>query len=92
MWSYEHSARTTATRETLWSFFEDVAGWPTWNDGIEPIVLNGSFATGATFQMTPPGEQTLHSRLIDVRPLEGFTDVTELGGVRVTVYHGPACL
>lgn len=55
---------------------EDVAGWPTWNQGIEHTVLEGPFATGTTFLMTPPGEQTLRSQLIDVRAPEGFTDVT----------------
>ena len=37
--------------------------------------------------MTPPGEQTLRSQLIDVRAPEGFSDVTELDGVQVTVHH-----
>ena len=39
MWSYEYSADTSATPETVWPYFEDVAGWPTWNEGIEHIVL-----------------------------------------------------
>lgn len=61
MWSYEYSADTSATPEAIWPFFEDVAGWPTWNQGIEHIVLEGPFTTGSTFLMTPPGEQTLRS-------------------------------
>jgi polyketide cyclase/dehydrase/lipid transport protein len=87
MWSYEHSAETIATPEAIWPYFEDVAGWPTWNEGIEVIVLEGPFATGSTFLMTPPGEQTLRSQLIEVRAPEGFTDVTEFDGVQVTVHH-----
>jgi hypothetical protein len=55
MWSYEHSADASATPETVWPYFEDVAGWPTWNEGIEHIVLEGPFAPGTTFLMTPPG-------------------------------------
>ena len=88
MWSYEYSAETGATPEAIWPFFEDVAGWPTWNEGIEHIVLEGPFATGSTFlMMTPPGVQTLRSQLVDVRSPEGFTDVTELDGIQVTVHH-----
>jgi len=87
MWSCEHRADTSATPETIWPFSEDVAGWPTWNQGIEHIVLEGPFATGTTFLMTPPGEQTLRSQLIDVRAPEGFTDVTKLDGIQVTVHH-----
>jgi hypothetical protein len=41
MWSYEYSADTSATPEAIWPFFEGVAGWPTWNQGIEHIVLEG---------------------------------------------------
>jgi hypothetical protein len=37
--------------------------------------------------MTPPGEQTLRSQLIEVSAPEGFTDVTELDGIQVTVHH-----
>jgi hypothetical protein len=87
MWSYEYSADTSATPEVIWPFFEDVAGWPTWNQGIEHIVLEGPFTAGSTFLMTPPGEQTLRSQLVDVRAPEGFSDVTELDGLRVTVHH-----
>ena len=29
MWSYEYSVDTSATPETVWPYFEDVAGWPT---------------------------------------------------------------
>ena len=57
MWSYEYSADTSATPEAIWPFFEDVAGWPTWNQGIEHIVLEGPFTTGSTFLMTPPGSR-----------------------------------
>jgi hypothetical protein len=35
MWSYEYSADTSATPEAIWPFFKHVAGWPTWNQGIE---------------------------------------------------------
>jgi hypothetical protein len=87
VWSYEYSADTSATPETIWAFFEDVAGWPTWNQGIEQIVLEGPFVAGTTFLMTPPGEQTLRSQLIEVRAPEGFTDVTEVDGLQVTVHH-----
>ena len=87
MWSYEYSVDTSATPETVWPYFEDVAGWPTWNEGIEHIVLEGPFASGTTFLMTPPGEQRIRSQLVDVRAPEGFTDVTELDGIQVTVHH-----
>jgi hypothetical protein len=50
-------------------------------------VLEGPFTTGSTFLMTPPGEQTLRSQLVDVRAPEGFSDLTELDGLQVTVHH-----
>jgi hypothetical protein len=55
MWEYEHSAETTAPQQALWHRWSDMAAWPSWNDGIEKIKIDGPFAAGTTFTMTPPG-------------------------------------
>ena len=44
MWEYEHSAETIATQEKLWRHWTDMAAWPSWNDGIEKIEIDGPFA------------------------------------------------
>ncbi|MEO5686759.1 MAG: SRPBCC family protein [Burkholderiaceae bacterium] len=87
MWTNTASIATTASRETLWRLFEDVAGWKRWNAGIERIALNGPFAAGSTFDMKPPGMDALRSTLRDVRLLEAFVDETILEDTRFLVSH-----
>ena len=87
VWECEHAIEVHASPEAIWAFFEDVAGWSRWNPGIERIELNGPFAAGSTFEMTPPGQASLTSRLVEVRENVSFLDETVVGDLRVFVDH-----
>src|SRR5438552_797061 len=86
-WHTEYSVETTAPPEALWALFRDVAGWKTWNAGIERIELDGPFADGTWFTMTPPGEAPLRSQLVEVRDNQRFVDETRVGNLVVRVAH-----
>lgn len=87
IWRSEYAIEASATAETIWSIFRDVAGWKTWNAGIEQIDIEGPFCAGTWFTMKPPGEDTLRSQLVEVRENECFVDETRLGSLVVTVAH-----
>src|SRR6266567_6647308 len=74
MWEYEYSLETSATPETLWRHWADMPAWPQWNDGIETIDVEGPFEVGTTFTMTPPGDEPIRMRLVEIEPGESFTD------------------
>jgi hypothetical protein len=86
-WAAAHTIETTASREAVWRLFEDVAGWPSWNAGIERIALLGPFANGTTFTMKTPGQDAFASTLVDVRANERFVDETRVGDLVVRVAH-----
>lgn len=86
-WSYEYSIETAASPDAIWRIFSDVPNWKKWNAGIEQIEIRGPFAVGAEFIMTPPGQEPLLSRLIDVRENEAFVDETRVGELVVVVAH-----
>ena len=86
-WQHEYSIETTATPEAVWTLFRDVPGWTSWNAGIEEIALEGPFAAGTTFTMKPTGQDTLQSRLVEVRENECFVDETRVGELVITVAH-----
>jgi hypothetical protein len=95
VWRNEYAIETSATPETIWSIFRDVAAWKNWNAGIEQIDIDGPFATGTWFTMKPPGEEALRSQLTDVRENLCFVDETRVGDLVVKVAHriesiGPA--
>src|SRR5256714_14268326 len=87
MWEYEHSRETTATPDALWRRWSDMAGWPQWNAGIEKLEIDGPFAVGTTFTMTPPGEEPIKMRLTEIVPGERFTDEADGGDFVVRTEH-----
>jgi len=86
-WHVQHEIEATAPPQLIWALFSDVAGWKTWNPGVEASELEGPFATGSWFTMTPTGADPLRSQLLDVRENECFVDETRVGELVVTVHH-----
>jgi len=87
MWEYEYGTETTAAPEVVWRQWSDLAGWPQWNDGIEEITVDGPFAVGTTFTMTPPGDEPIRMRLAEIVPGELFTDEMDGGDFTVRTVH-----
>jgi len=87
MWEYEHSVETTASPDALWRLWADIRGWPKWNDGIEKIEVDGPFAVATTFTMTPPGQEPIPLRIVEVVPGELFTDEMDGGDFVVRTVH-----
>ena len=87
MWEYEYSVETTAAPEALWRHWSDVAAWPQWNDGIETIDVEGPFEAGTAFTMTPPGDEPIRMRLVEIKPGESFTDEMDAGDFVVRTEH-----
>jgi uncharacterized protein YndB with AHSA1/START domain len=87
MWRHEEIIETSAPAARVWELFADIARWKSWNAGIESIEIHGPFRAGTKFTMTPPGQDALHSTLIEVTPGESFTDETVVDETRVVVSH-----
>ena len=87
MWEYEYRLETSATPEALWRHWADMASWPQWNDGIEAITVDGPFAVGTVFTMTPPGDEPIRMRLTEIKPGESFTDEMDAGDFVVRTVH-----
>ena len=87
VWRGEYGIETSATADIIWSIFRDVPGWKTWNAGIEHIDIDGPFEAGTWFTMKPPGEDSLRSKLVEVRENACFVDETRLGDLAITVAH-----
>jgi uncharacterized protein YndB with AHSA1/START domain len=90
MWEYEYSADTTASPEVVWRHFSDVTAWPSWNAGIEKLEMHGPFEAGSTFTMTPPGEDPITMRLVEIVPGEVWTDEMDAGDFVVRTVHAVA--
>ena len=87
MWEYEYSHQTSASSAALWHHWADMAAWPQWNDGIETIDVEGPFAVGTVFTMTPPGDEPIRMRLVEIEPGTSFTDEMDAGDFVVRTEH-----
>ena len=88
MWEYEYAVESNADAGVLWRLWSDVAGWPRWNSGIARIEIDGAFAVGTVFRMTPPGEEEpIEMRLTEVVAGERFTDEMDAGDFVVRTEH-----
>ena len=87
MWEYEYSVETTAAPEALWRHWSDMAAWPQWNDGIAMIEVEGPFEAGTVFTMTPPGDEPIRMRLVEVKLGESFADEMDAGDFVVRTEH-----
>jgi uncharacterized protein YndB with AHSA1/START domain len=87
MWEYEHSVETAAAADVVWCLWSDIAGWPRWNAGVEQITIDGPFAAGTTFTMTPLGDEPIRMRLTEVVPGQLFTDEMDAGDFVVRTMH-----
>jgi uncharacterized protein YndB with AHSA1/START domain len=87
MWEYEYRLETTATPQALWQYWSDMPTWPQWNDGIETIDVEGPFEIGTTFTMTPPGDEPIRMRLVEIEPGRSFTDEMDAGDFVVRTEH-----
>ena len=87
MWEYEQSVETNAAPEALWRHWSSMAEWPQWNAGIEKIDVDGPFAVGTVFTMTPPGDDPIRMCLTEVVPGKLFTDEMDAGDFVVRTVH-----
>jgi hypothetical protein len=85
--SYTHSIETDAPATSIWSLYEDVTTWPSWDADAEVITRDGPFAAGSTGTMKFRGQDTLAYTLTKVEPLREWIDETPVGDIVVRVSH-----
>jgi len=79
-YEFEHTVTTTASPAAVWAKWSDPVDWPSWDEGLEKVTLDGEFAVGATGELTVAGRPPLAYVLTEVRPGEAFTDETTMPG------------
>jgi hypothetical protein len=85
--TYTHSIETDAPADAIWSLYEDVTSWPSWDAQAEEITRDGPFATGTTGTMKFAGQAPLRYRLAKVEPLKEWIDETPVDQIVVRVAH-----
>ncbi len=87
MWEFEHTIETNASTEAVWNLYSDVSTWPSWDEGIEAVTLQGPFEPGTEGVLTPAGQGPLPFRMVEATPGRGFVDETEVQGAVLRFIH-----
>ena len=83
MWHTEFSATSAVPREAIWSAIVDLhSGIPLTEHG-DRFVLHGPFEVGTALSVTPQGQETFTSRIIELVENEVYADETVLDGFRL---------
>jgi uncharacterized protein YndB with AHSA1/START domain len=86
-WNFEAKAKTSASPERIWETWTDVEHWPNWDHGLEWSSIKGPFATGTKVQLKPKKGPKVTGVILEVIPLESFTDVTHMPFTKVFFHH-----
>jgi hypothetical protein len=85
--TYAYTVEADVTAPAIWSLYDDVATWPSWDAQAELVTRDGPFATGTTGTMKFVGQDPMHYRLTNVEALREFVDETPVGALVVRVSH-----
>jgi hypothetical protein len=85
--TYTHTVEADVTAKAIWSLYDDVTTWPSWDAQAELVTRDGPFGTGTTGTMKFVGQPPLHYRLTKVEPQREFVDETPVGPLVVRVSH-----
>ena len=70
---FERSTIINADAASVYSAYEDVSTWSTWDPETESAILNGDFQVGTIGKIKPKGAPVSKIKLIEVTPNESFT-------------------
>lgn len=78
---FSFEIKTSAASEKIWSLYEDVNKWFTWEDDLEEISLSGDFVKGTFGVMKLVDQPAMDFELVTMIPNKEFTDKTSIPGV-----------
>lgn len=87
MWTTEHTAVAPLPAAAIWealrALHEGRATYP----GADRFVLHGPFAVGTEVDVTPEGQDTFRSRIVDLVEGRTYADETTFGDVVLRFRH-----
>lgn len=87
MWTTEHTADTALPRETVWAALRDLHRGALTYDGADTFEMKGPFAVGSTVLVTPVGQGTFESTIVDLVEPTTYADRTSFGDLTLMFRH-----
>ncbi|MGN7798263.1 SRPBCC family protein [Leifsonia sp. 22587] len=87
MWTTQHSAGTGAPASAVWSALRDLHSGTPLGPASDRFELHGPFAVGTTVTVTPQGQDSMTSEIVELDPERVYADRTAFGGLALTFRH-----
>ncbi len=83
----KHTVETDATPAQVWSVWQDVEAWNSWDHDLASSHLNGSFQVGTTGALKFKDKTELKTVLTHVDPLKMFVQEAQLFLAKAVMTH-----
>lgn len=87
MWSNEYTATTPLSPAQVWRALKSLHEGTLTYEGADRFELHGAFAPGSAVTVTPVGQDSFESTIVDVVEDETYADRTEFGSVVLLFRH-----
>ncbi len=87
MWTTEYSAVADVSPEAVWAALRDLHSGVKLSDNSDTFELHGPFAVGTEISVTPQGQDTFKSKIIELVEAEVYADQTAFGEVTLLFRH-----
>jgi hypothetical protein len=87
MWTTEHSVETDLGAPAIWAALSDLHHGVALDENSDSFELHGPFAVGTELTITPRGQDSFRSVIIELAENRAYADRTEFGGLILTFRH-----
>lgn len=87
MWSHEHSQETDVAPERIWGALRDLHTGSLVTPGGDVFEIHGPFAVGTEVSVTPAGQDTFRSTIVELEDGRRYADQTAFGDVTLLFAH-----
>jgi hypothetical protein len=87
MWSTEYAAETALQPAVVWAALQALHQGDLTYDGADEFVLHGPFAVGTKLSVTPVGQQTFDSTIVELTEGSVYADETVFGDLTLRFRH-----
>jgi hypothetical protein len=87
MWSNEYTTVSPLSAATIWAALKALHEGRLSYEGSDTFVLHGPFAVGSRVSVTPAGQDTFESTIVDLVDDVTYADETSFGDARLLFRH-----
>jgi len=87
MWTTHHTAETDLPRDAVWAALRELHEGRRNVPGADRFELDGPFAVGSVVNVTPAGQDTFASTIVELEDGVRYADRTEFGDIVLVFAH-----